>query len=225
MDSVALNKLDRLFWLGRYIERTLIEIEIMQLVYDQCIDGPAFDYAGFCENLEIPNVYADSDDFIKRFLFDRNGPYSVITNLNCAYDNAIVLRESISSASLSYIQMAVNLMDAAANGVAPMLELQSVTDMLYAFRGCSDDSILETSSRYTLKCGSSVERIDMYVRLNYHLENLDREFSRLNHRLQRTPLRRDGNKLMLLLGLAPNPDPKNNRKILLDCVEGLFIDV
>lgn len=225
MDSVALNKLDRLFWLGRYIERTLIEIEIMQVVYDQSIDGPAFDYETFCENLEIPNTYEGAEDFVQSFLFDRDDPFSVITNLNCAYDNAIVLRESISSSALAYIQMAVNIMDAAASGVAPMLELQSVSDMLYAFRGCSDDSILETNSRYTLKCGSSVERIDMYIRLNYHLENLDREFSRLNHRLQRTTLRRDGNKLMLLLGLAPNPDPANNRKILLDCVEGLFIDV
>ena len=30
---------------------------------------------------------------------------------------------------------------------------------------------------------------------------------------------------MLLLGLAPNPDPENNRKILLECIEGLFVDV
>ncbi len=225
MDSIALSKLDRLFWLGRYIERTLIEIDIMQDAYDQSIDGPAFDYVEFCQRLEIPNAYEGVDDFIKKFLFDRKDPYSVISNLNYAYDNAIVLRESISSAALSYIQMAVNIMEAAAKGVAPMLELQSVTDMLYAFRSCSDDSILDMDSRYTLKCGYSVERIDMYVRLGHHLENLRREFSRLNHRMQCTPLRRDGEKLMLLLGLAPNPDPENNRKILLECIEGLFVDV
>ncbi|MDO4536827.1 MAG: alpha-E domain-containing protein [Coriobacteriales bacterium] len=225
MDSVALSKLDRLFWLGRYIERTLIEIEVMQEAYDQSIDGPAFDYRTFCAELEIPNTYEDTEDFIRRFLFDRKDPYSVISTLNYAYDNAIVLRESISSAALSYIQMAVNIMESEANGVAPMLELQSVTDMLYAFRGCSDDAILEISSRYTLRCGYTIERIDLAVRIGHKPENLNREFSRLNHRMQYTPLRRDANRLMLLLGLAANPDPKSNRAILLDCVEGLFIDV
>ena len=32
-------------------------------------------------------------------------------------------------------------------------------------------------------------------------------------------------RLMALLGMAPNPDPANNRELLLDCVEGLFLDI
>ena len=219
MDSEILSKTNRLYWLGRYVERTLISIDIMQDVYDRAIDLEEFDFRTFCEKLET------SDEFILGFLFDKSFPFSVISTLGYAYDNAIVLREVISSAALSYIQMAVNIMDHAAAGYAPMIELQSVTDMLYAFRGCSDDSILDTHSRYTVKCGCSVERIDMYVRLDYHTQTLDREFSRLQSRLQNTPMRRDGKKLMALLGLAPNPDPENNRELLLECVEGLFLDV
>ena len=225
MDSEILSKTNRLYWLGRYVERTLISIDLMQDAYDRAIDLEEFDYRTFCAKLEIDCPYDTSDKFILGFLFDKSYPYSVISTLSYAYDNAIVLREVISSAALSYIQMAVNIMDQAAAGFAPMLELQSVTDMLYAFRGCSDDSILDTHSRYTLKCGCSVERIDMYVRLEYHTQTLDREFSRLQSRLQNTPMRRDGKKLMALLGLAPNPDPANNRALLLECVEGLFLDV
>ena len=208
MDSEILSKTNRLYWLGRYVERTLISIDLMQDAYDRAIDLEEFDFRTFCAKLEIDCPYDTSDKFILGFLFDKSYPYSVI-----------------SSAALSYIQMAVNIMDQAAAGFAPMLELQSVTDMLYAFRGCSDDSILDTHSRYTLKCGCSVERIDMYVRLEYHTQTLDREFSRLQSRLQNTPMRRDGKKLMALLGLAPNPDPANNRELLLECVEGLFLDV
>ena len=225
MDSEILSKTNRLYWLGRYVERTLIAIDLMQDAYDRAIDYEEFDFRGFCAKLEIDCPYETSDGFILGFLFDKDYPYSVISTLNFAYDNAIVLREVISSQALSYIQMAVNIMESAASGVAPMLELQSVTDMLYAFRGCSDDSILDTHSRYTVKCGCSVERIDMYVRRDYHTHTLDREFARLQGRLQHTPMRRDGKKLMVLLGLAPNPDPVNNRKLLLECVEGLFLDV
>jgi len=225
MDSEILSKTNRLYWLGRYVERTLISIDLMQDAYDRAIDLEEFDFRTFCAKLEIDCPYDTSDKFILGFLFDKNYPFSVISTLSYAYDNAIVLREVISSAALSYIQMAVNIMDHAAAGFAPMLELQSVTDMLYAFRGCSDDSIFDTHSRYTVKCGCSVERIDMYVRLDYHTQTLDREFARLQSRLQNTPMRRDGKKLMALLGLAPNPDPVNNRELLLECVEGLFLDV
>ena len=225
MDSEILSKTNRLFWLGRYVERTMIEIEIMMGVYDRAIDCEDFDFPTFCEQLEIECPYETSDEFILGFLFDEDYACSVISTLGYAYDNAIVLREVISSAALSYIQMAVNIMQSAASGVAPMLELQSVIDLLYAFRGCCDDSILDTASRYTVTCGNSIERIDMYIRLNYHVHTLDREFARLQSRLQQTPMHRDGKRLMALLGLAPNPDPENNRDLLLDCVEGLFVDV
>lgn len=225
MGSFGLSKTNRLYWLGRYIERVIIEIDLMQDIYDKAIDGPPFDFAEFCYKLEIPNTYRSSDDFIMRFLFDDQDPYSVITSLNRAYDNAIVLRETISSQALAYVQMAANYMDQAATGVAPMLELQSVSDCLYAFRGISDESVRDRNSRYTLKCGQSVERIDLSIRLGYHLEFLQKEFDRLQSRLQNTTLRRDGQRLMVLLGMAPNPDPENNRMLLLDCVENLFTEV
>lgn len=223
MGASSLTKLGRLYWLGRYIARVSIEVGIMQEVYDKAIDGPAFDYQSFCEKLEIPSDrYQDSDDFIRRFLFDKEDPYSVITNLSHAYDNAIVLRETISSTSLSYIQMAVNVMDSAATGMAPMLEVQGVTDALYAFRGCVDDTLYDSTSRYTLKTGSSVERIDMYVRLGLETDKMAHELEILRYRARRIPLRRDGRRLELLLDLAPNPDPVGNRTLLLDCIEGLF---
>ena len=225
MGTEILSKTNRLYWLGRYVERTMIEIELMMVAYDDAIDRKDFDFRTFCELLEIDCPYETSDGFILGFLFDENYPCSVISTLNYAYDNAIVLREVISSEALSYIQMAVNIMQSAATGVAPMLELQSVVDMLYAFRGCCDDSILDTASRYTVKCGHSVERIDMYVRLGCNANTLPAEISRLWSRLQMTPLGRDGERLKVLMGLAANPDPVRNRELLIDCVEGLISDV
>lgn len=223
MGTSSLTKLGRLYWLGRYITRVSIEIPIMSEAYDKAIDGPAFDYQTFCDKLEIPSAgYRDSDDFIRRFLFDKDDPYSVISSLSSAYDNAIVLRETISSTALSYIQIAVNVMDSAVHGMAPMLEVQGVTDALYAFRGCIDDNLYDDPSRYTLKTGSSVERIDMYVRLGLEADKMAHEMEVLRYRARRVPLRRDGRRLELLLDLAPNPDPVENRTLLLDCIEGLF---
>ena len=225
MGTQILSKTNRLFWLGRYVERTLIEVNLMQRAYDDSIDGEVMDYRGLCERLEIPCPYEDGHTFVYGFLFDKEFPYSVISSLGNAYDNAIVLREVLSSQALSYIQMALNVMENAALGLAPMLDLQGVQDYLYAFRGCSDDSILDRHSRYTLKVGSTVERIDMYVRLGCNANTLPAEISRLWSRLQMTPLGRDGERLKVLMGLAANPDPVRNRELLIDCVEGLISDV
>lgn len=222
MDSQALGKLSRLFWLGRYVSRVITEIEIMEDVYDTTIDGPDFDYATFCRDLEIPNVYESSDDFVQRFMFDKDDPYSIISTMNHAYDNAIVLREVISSNSLSYIQMAVNTLESTASGLAPMLDLQSAVDALYAFQGCIEDTLFDDTSRNTLKCGSIIERIDIDVRLSYRLDTLTHEMTLLSYRMRQMPLQRDGKRLALLLDLAPNPDPVHNRTILIDCIEGLF---
>ena len=59
--------------------------------------------------------------------FSRN-PDSLISNLNRAYDNAVVLRESIGSEALSYIQMSVYDMENVAKSEVPLLELQQVLD-------------------------------------------------------------------------------------------------
>ena len=226
MGASSLTKLGRLYWLGRYVTRVSIETEIVEDIFDKVIDNPDYDYVGFCDKLEIPSDdYANANDFIERFLLDKDDPFSVITNVSRAYDNAIVLRETISSEALSYIQGAVNLMDTAAKGMAPMLEMQGVRDALYAFRGCVDDTLYDNESRYTLKAGSSVERIDMYVRLGLNTDIMTHELDILRYRLRRMPLTRDGRRLALLEDLAPNPSPVENRALLLDCIEGLFPDM
>lgn len=72
--------------------------------------------------------------------FSRN-PDSIISNLNRAYDNAIVLRESIGSETLSFIQLAIYEMNKAKKSKSPVVELQKVNDNLLAFYGTVDDQI------------------------------------------------------------------------------------
>ena len=91
MGASSLTKLGRLYWLGRYVSRVSIETEIVEDIFDKVIDNPDYDYVGFCDKLEIPSDdYANANDFIERFLLDKDDPFSVITNVSRAYDNAIV---------------------------------------------------------------------------------------------------------------------------------------
>jgi len=215
-------KISNLFWLGRYTERVLTTLRFLMDTYDRMIDGYEVDYQDFCAKLGIANVYADTADFCYHYLFDGGNPDSILSNLRYAYDNAIVLREILTSESLAYIQMAVTAMENAANSSSPMVNLQWVIDDILAFRGSCYES-LEDTVRNIIRCGSSVERIDLYIRLEFRLSQVNREVSMLLNRLYKTKLEVNQDSLDHLVDAAldsQKPDPQ--RSDLLNWVETLF---
>ena len=102
-----------------------------------------------------------------------------------AYDNAIVLRNELSSTVLSYIQLALDTMAACRRTTSPLLELQQVLDYLLAFWGAADDYVEAEDCRNILKCGKYVERLDLCIRLNYHMQDLEKEYRKLCNRLRK----------------------------------------
>ena len=106
-----------------------------------------------------------------------------MSNLLCAYDNAVVMRNEISSETLSYIQMAVNYMEQGRESSAPMLKLQEVFDCIFAFWGSADDFVESETTRNILKFGRSVERLDLYTRFSFSPTLIKKEFSILLNRL------------------------------------------
>ena len=127
-------------------------------------------------------------DFVKRYPFDTELPDSIISNLNRAYDNAIVLRESIGSESLAFIQLAIYAMNKAANSKAPLIELQKVSDFLLSFYGIADDQIDSENVRNIIKAGKRIERIDIYARLGMGKKELAREVHRMAPRVRKSGL-------------------------------------
>lgn len=224
MGTFTLSKTNRLYWLGRYVERAYIAIELMEQAYDVSIDGPAFDYAAYCAKLNIPCCYEDVGSFLRSYLFEAENPDSAAAALNMAFDNAVVLRETLGSMTLSYVQLAKNVMDGASVSMAPILDLQAVQDYLMAFKGCVDDFVQDENSRMDIKIGMTVEHIDMSLRLDYKARELPVHFDRLFSRLRRSKMPRDGRQLQLLLDLVPCSNTLENREILLDCIESLFPD-
>ena len=108
MGIISIKSTDNLFWLGRYVERVFTTLRVFSEYYDKMIDKDENAYIDFCNKLGIENTYSYKQEFITKYLFDENDPNSVMSNLLCAYDNAVVMRNEISSETLSYIQMAVN---------------------------------------------------------------------------------------------------------------------
>ena len=187
MGVISLEKSNRLIWLGRYAERTFTICRTFFRYYDEMIDKDEFAYRRFLDSLGLPYIYGGRDAFIQTYLFDEQDPNSLVNQLNRALDNAIVMREDLTSDTLCYIQMAYDVLAMGAERGAPMLLLQQVVDDLFAFWGSADDNIASEESRNLLKCGKYVERLDLYIRLDYSFPEVEKEAAKLLARLTKVP--------------------------------------
>ncbi len=206
MGIISVEQADHLFWLGRYTERVYTTLRFYFQRFDSMIDETVDSYQTFCESIDIPNIYLSKEDFLRRYPFDADNTDSIISNLNRAYDNAIVLRESIGSETLSYIQLAVYDMNKAAVSKSPLIELQYLLDHILSFWGIADDQIDSEQVRNMIKAGKRIERIDMYARLKVSREELIREVCRMIPRVERSGLVYDKVKLGQMKNLVENPD-------------------
>lgn len=222
MDTVTLSKQNRLYWLGRYSKRAFTTLQYMLGEFDQVLDGAKVDYPAFCQKMGIPCPYTDTEDFWQHYLFDAADANSIRASIDNMLGNGMVLRETITTPSLSYLQMAEDAIIMAETSASPHVELQWVLDDIMAFRGCFDDAVDEEDVRNTLKAGGFVERLSLMLRLDWRMERLQRELLKLLNRLYKTNLPTNGEALeviqrAVLAGAETDP------QLLLRSVESLFL--
>ena len=133
MGIISVEKSDHLFWLGRYVERVFTTLNTFFTYYDRMLDTEKEAYKHFCERLSIPDIYENQEDFVQKYLFSKEDGNSVYSSMEHAYDNAVVLRDELSSRTLSYIQLALDCMEKHAGSGAFAYDLQPVLDDLFAF--------------------------------------------------------------------------------------------
>lgn len=186
MGIITLEHTDRLYWLGRYTERVYTTLRLYTDSFDRLIDGDPLAYQRFCGDLDIPDVYGSKAVFEEKYPFDTTDPNSIISNLNRAYDNAVVLREEIGSEVLSYIQLAIYDIQLASHSKDMLMAFQEVLDHILAFWGIADDMIESEQVRNIIKTGKRIERLDLYARLGMPSAELIREVDRMRFRLERS---------------------------------------
>lgn len=168
ISTISAEQADRLYWLGRYVERVFSTLRLFNRSLDRMIDQNGDDYVDFCRRLSIPSeIYAGPEDFETRYLFDPANLDSIYSNLSRAYDNAIVLRNFITTETMAYIQLALDQLQHGARADSAFLETQRVADWLLAFWGSVDDRVADVERRDLLKVGKYSERLDLLIRLDF----------------------------------------------------------
>ena len=217
MGIISLEKSNRLVWLGRYTARTFTIRRPLTRYYDALTDRDEFAYRGFLDCLGLPYIYGSRDAFIKTYIFDPGDPNSLVSQLTRALDNAVVMREELTSDTLCYIQMALDTLREGERDSAHMLTLQQVEDDLFAFWGSADDNVVSEECRTLMKCGKYVERLDLYVRLGYPFRDVEKELSKLLNRLSKVRFAYDETAAKHIIGLtADEQSYRANSKEILD---------
>ncbi|MCD8096179.1 MAG: alpha-E domain-containing protein [Ruminococcus sp.] len=190
MGIISLEHSSDLFWLGRYLERTFTMQRALLSVYDKCIDNDVTARRDFLAKLYIEDEWGreNANACFHDLIFNIENPHSVRYSLERAYDNAIVLRERISTEALSQIQLAMDAVDAGAHSIhSAAYSMLGLEDRLFAFWGCVSDHVYDNEVLNLIRCGKSIERLDMYIRLEYPAMDMKREFDRFCDTLRNVP--------------------------------------
>lgn len=186
MGTISIEHSDHLYWLGRYTERVFTTLKALQKIFDRMIDKE-HGYTKYLSYFGLNDVYADNKDFIRHFLYDAENPNSVAFSLERAYDNGIVLREEISTEALSFLQLAKDTLAKSEKSANTRLSLLPLEDLLFGFWGCISEHIYDDEIKDIIFCGKSVERLDLYMRMNYSYSMVEKEFFRLCKNLRGIP--------------------------------------
>lgn len=183
--AIPATKANRLYWLGRYVERVYISLHLLRRYYDRMIDGDPKDYEEYYKKLDINNDYTSNENFRLGQMYDPHNPCSLLSGLEAANDNGIVLREEIKSESLSYVQMSLcHIKQCAEARETNITALQPITDYLLAFFGSIDERVFDERIRGIIKMGKLVENIDLHVRFDYPFYRIEEAFESLKQQTE-----------------------------------------
>lgn len=167
-DIISAMKANQLYWLGRYEERVYMTLHVLNKCCDRMIDGHPDDYMAMWRRLDTSGTYTTNDEFTYGMMYDDANPASVLSALNFAMNNAILLREDIMSETLSYIEMSIALMRQCKEERAMNITaLQPVIDWSLAFWGSAEQRLQNHKALGIMLTGRNVENIDMQLRFGY----------------------------------------------------------
>ena len=179
---VTASKADNLFWLGRYTERVFTTLSQFFPFYDRVMDTDVDAFRPFARALDLPEDFEDFDAFIHSFLYDEKNPDSVRSAIVYAFNNAVILRPELGSRSLQQVELAMSsIVEASEYGGtdADIFKHRDIAGNMLAFWGGVENSPVEPTLKSFIFVGKYLERLDLYTRFGYSVEELKAPLAKL----------------------------------------------
>ena len=182
LSLVTASKADNLYWLGRYTERAFTTLVQFFPFYDRVMDTDVDAFRPFARALDLPEDFEDFDAFIHSFLYDEKNPDSVRSAIVYAFNNAVILRPELGSRSLQQVELAMSsIVEASEYGGtdADIFKHRDIADNMLAFWGGVENSPVEPTLKSFIFVGKYLERLDLYTRFGYSVEELKAPLAKL----------------------------------------------
>lgn len=221
MDIISVKHSANLFWLGRYTERVYSTLGFFFKYYDIMLDKDNRAYLEFLAKMGVPDIYGGHERFINGYLYGSDS-VSVSDSFRHTYDNALLIRDTIGSESLAYIQLAINAFNAAPSSGNLRLGMMPVTDYLLAFWGCIYDKLAHGEAGTIIKCGKIAERLDLYCRFGAEPALISAEYEKLSNMAAHIRIGSTQHLETLTQILATEESCVTQMPNVLNCLTGLF---
>ena len=107
-----------------------------------------------------------------------NNSHSIISNLDNAYNNAVLSKDVIKHECYSYLRLASNLLRDI--NTKQLYRLLNVQDNIFSFFGSILEYMEDEVAYNIVLMGKYIERIDIFLRLGEDTERIDKMYHRLN---------------------------------------------
>lgn len=161
---ISTNAAFNLYWLGRYMQRTLSVAKECISSFDYIIDKDFTDGQKLFAKLGIDITYKNEREFLKIAVFGDH-PSSISGSLYAMKENSVRCRDKIYSHAFAYVNKAYLDIHEQYKNKLGVYHLERLLANLYGLDGVLHSTLMETVAVTLIDFGKSVEKIDMNIRL------------------------------------------------------------
>jgi uncharacterized alpha-E superfamily protein len=162
--AISVNTAQRLYWLGRYVQRAETLLRELVSSYDYVIDRDTDDGRKLYAKLGIEIEYVNALDFLKQGIYGNHGS-SIESIITWARENAIETRHLLDERGFSTLNKIYNHIVAGRDGRISPTSLEEMIDDFALILGIFSSELERPRAYHFIRLGQQIERFDLILRL------------------------------------------------------------
>lgn len=177
--TITVNAAQRLYWKGRYLQRTQTMLKELLVGYDNVIDRDFDNGRHHYEKLGVTIDYVNAHDFLRQAVYG-NHPSSIASMIVMARENAIETRNLLDERGFARLNVIHNrILSQCGKVVTPQMLEEFIDDIAFIL-GIFSSELGRPAAYNFIRLGQQIERFDLILRLYEDFDLLSAEIESVN---------------------------------------------